>query len=441
MDEVLKVAAQLLKNYHLCDNCLGRHFANLAYGTTNAERGRALKNTLVLAAHDIFLDGTKEGADLLKKIALNGMSEVARNTALRLGISIGSDKAACDLCEGKLQELENMAEESLGRIKDYEFRSFLVGAKIPESIIETEDSMRARLGVKWGETIKSEFTREIGKYIAKKTSRQVDYKNPDVTITFSLPNGKTAFQVNPIFIEGRYRKLITGIPQSRWLCRKCRGRGCKACGGTGKRYQESVQEIIEQPILAQSLGESTEFHAGGREDVDVKVLGRGRPFVSEVKNPKKRLFSLTRVRKTINSSGKVKVDNLKLAERETIRRVKAYEGAEKIYLAKIDSDVKIASEELANLEKKFKDAVVQQLGPRRTVRRRADKAKIKHIYELKVKKISSKRFQIVIRTQGGLYVREFVEGNGKVTPSIRDVLQKKVKCTELSVLDIVRSGG
>jgi len=56
----------------------------------------------------------------------------------------------------------------------------------------------------------------------------------------------------------------------------------KKCGGTGKMYPESVEELSSKPLLEAADGESTSFHASGREDIDARMLGTGRPFVIEV---------------------------------------------------------------------------------------------------------------------------------------------------------------
>ena len=50
----------------------------------------------------------------------------------------------------------------------------------------------------------------------------------------------------PLFIFGRYKKLVPGLSQSRWLCATCEGKGCPSCGGKGKNY-ESVEERIGEP--------------------------------------------------------------------------------------------------------------------------------------------------------------------------------------------------
>ena len=80
------------------------------------------------------------------------------------------------------------------------------------------------------------------------------------------------------YLYGRYRKLEREIPQTRWPCRVCKERGCEKCNGTGQQYPHSVQSLIGDPLI--EIYDSTEhaFHGMGREDIDVRCLGRGRPF-------------------------------------------------------------------------------------------------------------------------------------------------------------------
>ena len=44
----------------------------------------------------------------------------------------------------------------------------------------------------------------------------------------------------------------------------------------------SVEECIGEILLPYFHGKSYKFHTAGREDVDVRMLGNGRPFVLEV---------------------------------------------------------------------------------------------------------------------------------------------------------------
>ena len=52
-----------------------------------------------------------------------------------------------------------------------------------------------------------------------------------------------------LFLEGRYRKLVRGLPQTIFYCPRCKGRGCRNCGRFGKLTKDSVQELIARKVL------------------------------------------------------------------------------------------------------------------------------------------------------------------------------------------------
>jgi len=54
----------------------------------------------------------------------------------------------------------------------------------------------------------------------------------------------------------------------------------------------SVEELICVPINKVVLAAEWRFSASGREDVDVRMLGSGRPFVIELINPRRINFSV-----------------------------------------------------------------------------------------------------------------------------------------------------
>ena len=90
-----------------------------------------------------------------------------------------------------------------------------------------------------------------------------------------------------VFLESRYRKHERGLPQTIFYCPDCKGhrrwrKGCQRCGGFGKLTKDSVQELLGRQILPAFKGRYGKFHGAGREDIDVLMLGRGRPFVYEV---------------------------------------------------------------------------------------------------------------------------------------------------------------
>ena len=87
-----------------------------------------------------------------------------------------------------------------------------------------------------------------------------------------------------LWLESRYRKLKRGLPQTVFYCPRCKGdrrrrQGCPQCEGFGKLTKESVQELIARRLVPAMQAKEGRFHGAGREDVDVLMLGRGRPFV------------------------------------------------------------------------------------------------------------------------------------------------------------------
>ncbi|MEM3579494.1 MAG: tRNA pseudouridine(54/55) synthase Pus10, partial [Candidatus Bathyarchaeia archaeon] len=246
-----------------------------------------------------------------------------------------------------------------------------------------------------------------------------------------------------LYIAGRYKKLARGIPQSKWLCSNCRGKGCEKCNWTGKMYQESVEEIIGKPILDVTGGAEVSFHASGREDIDARMLGKGRPFVIEVAKPKKRFLNLKDLEKAVNAyaKGKVEVSNLQFADKDFVRNLKKGESTKKDYRVIIEFENEIAPKDLRLLEEKLTNATVRQKTPTRVLHRRADLTREKYIYEVKVKKLSPKKAEMKIRCQGGLYVKELVTGDGgRTTPNVSELLQNKAKPIKLDVLNVIMEG-
>lgn len=83
----------------------------------------------------------------------------------------------------------------------------------------------------------------------------------------------------PVTLSGRYCKYSRTLPQSAWLidgARKCHG---------------SVAECITDVLLPLYGATEGRFHSAGREDVDVRMLGEGRPFLVELVSPMKPFHS------------------------------------------------------------------------------------------------------------------------------------------------------
>jgi tRNA pseudouridine synthase 10 len=204
-------------------------------------------------------------------------------------------------------------------------------------------------------------------------------------------------------------------------------------------YQESVEEIIEKPFLDATDGSKGSFHASGREDIDARMLGRGRPFVVEVTKPKKRFLNLREMEETVNAYGKykVQVSNLKSADKNVVRKLKKGESAQKEYRVTIEFENGITTKDLEVLEERLASTLISQRTPVRVMHRRADLTREKYIYGVKVKKLSPRKAEMKVRCQGGLYVKELVTGDeGSTTPSVSELLKNKAKPITLDVLNV-----
>lgn len=404
MDDIKDQTIEIMKitNGNICNRCLGRNFYPKISGKDNQERGHNIKNSLTL------------------------------------GKSLAGKSKECYICEDIFETLKNDVEHIIDEINSsrIEFSNFLVGCRLPTEILEKEKSIWDKIGLT-SESIKKEINRELGKALALKMNKEVEFENPNVVVMMDYTNAKVDIQINPLFIEGRYRKLMRGIPQTRWPCRKCRGKGCEYCDFTGKMYPESVEELIAKKVILASKGQESRFHGAGREDIDVRMLGRGRPFVLEIKEPKIRDLNLKELTEKINEhcQGKVEVLNLQLVGKERRSGVKASSTeTSKTYRAVVEVEKPISNDDLKILNTL---KIIHQRTPIRVSHRRADKIRIREVKEVESKIIDSNHFELTINCEGGLYIKELISGDETRTkPSITSLLENQATCADLDVLEV-----
>jgi tRNA pseudouridine synthase 10 len=438
---VLEKALQMLEKHPLCDHCLGRQFALLGYGLENRRRGAALKLSLTLQAAEQALEKNPQGIKNLTVLASNGFSQAAQDMLIHLKKSLPKmDASPCFLCEDTFQTVDSLISKVLEKTHEYEYTTFLMGVELPTAVMEREDEFKAVFNVTHGESIKHEFGRVLGKQVEAETGKTPEYGAPDLMIIINPFTQSIKLQVNPLFVAGRYRKLVRDIPQSRWFCSNCRGRGCSECGGTGLMYPESVEALVSEPFLEAAQGEKTAFHASGREDIDARMLGTGRPFVVEVSKPKKRCLDLKGLQEVINTAAKdkVEVSRLRFTNRDKVRKLKKAENAQKEYRALIVFENEVSDADMLLVEEKLNGVTVKQQTPLRVMHRRADLTRERYIYKLKVKKLSPKEALMEVRCQGGLYVKELVSGDeGRTLPSVAALLENPAKIIKLDVLKVI----
>jgi tRNA pseudouridine synthase 10 len=437
---MFQLGYRLLSEMKLCDHCFGRQFALLGYGLSNDERGQIIKNAIVLELLEEITDKKDEKEIILKNLVETG-NKIAIQSLQKNGsydLNYNNVDFTCEICEGIFDRLNIFVDEIIKKISNEDFESFLVGAKFFPEIIEKEDNLRAKYQISTGESIKAEFTREIGKLLMSKLDKTPEFNTPDLTIIMNLPKQEIIIQKRSLYIYGRYNKFIRTIPQTKWPCYDCNGKGCKNCNFTGKKYQESVEEIIAKPVLDITKGIDSKFHGAGREDIDALMLGNGRPFVLEIREPKIRTIELKKLEKIINRKAKkkVKVTNLSFANKKKVQELKDLaEKTRKTYQAIIELDQEISKKQLQDLINGLTGVQIAQQTPQRVLHRRADLERQKMVFKVRIDFINKTQIRADIEGQGGLYIKELISGDSDRTkPSFSSILGCNAICTQLDVI-------
>ncbi|MBC7114995.1 MAG: tRNA pseudouridine(54/55) synthase Pus10 [Archaeoglobi archaeon] len=400
-EEILQRAERIVREGYICNRCLGRQFSAKIEAENNEERGRILKEELE-----------------------------------KRGIS-SEETGICWVCTNLFEEVDEWAERVIEKLSEIEFSTFLIGSRLPPEILESEELLWEKYGADYAESIKLEFNREIGKRVARRLKKRADFSKPDVVAIVDVPQNTVELQIRSLYISGRYRKLVRGIPQTHWPCSKCRGRGCEHCGFTGKQYPESVEELIGEPLLRMTEGERAVLHGAGREDIDARMLGTGRPFIIEIKRPRKRFLDLKTVEREINeyARGKVEVEGLQEVSSEFVEMIKEMRF-EKTYRVRVKFEREISREELERAVEKLSGITVKQRTPKRVSHRRADKIRERKIYKVSLISFDTTEAVLEITCDSGLYVKELVSGDdGRTVPSLSSLLSVQARVIELDVID------
>lgn len=401
--EVLKKAKEIIDytNNTICNHCLGRKFSNEIEGLTNKERGELIRK-------ELFIENPNE---------------------------------KCYICNNLFDKINNELYERINQKINFinlEFDNFLVGSKVPKEILKKDEIFDKKFDLNT-ENIKKEINRTIGLELEKRLGKIVEFKDNEIVIELNFNNEEPTvyIQINPIFIEGTYNKYKRGIPQTKWPCRECHGKGCKYCNYTGKMYSESVEEIMSDIVLKKTKGRFCKFHGAGREDIDVLMLGDGRPFVLEVVEPKIRKLNLSELEKEVNeyANGKTKYNHLKYCKRNRKGEIKVSSpDAYKIYEAIVKCENEVNKKDLEILQNLD---LIKQRTPNRVSHRRADKIREKRVLGLNCEIINPKEFKMTIKTEGGLYIKELISSDeGRTNPSVTGLLNNQCICSQLDVVEV-----
>ena len=276
-----------------CDSCLGRVGGKRTYGQSLEDAGQNIRASVL--EQDSHLVNARE------------------------------EEPLCPFCENLFEEVDLLADIIFEAIEPYDISRLQLGARVPKDQVEEEEKLRKRLGAGGSDALKPSLVEEIGKRLKDRLDGVTLVNDkPDVLALIDVLTLTVELDIRAVYVYGRYRKLERGIPQTRWPCRACKGRGCESCNQTGLQYEKSVQDLVGNPMLEIFQGTEHAFHGMGREDIDVRCLGRGRPFVLEIKEPRKRSFNAEKLAEIINEAakGSVEVSAIRPSTRSEVVRIK-----------------------------------------------------------------------------------------------------------------------
>uniref|UniRef100_A0A1A9UPZ7 tRNA pseudouridine(55) synthase n=1 Tax=Glossina austeni TaxID=7395 RepID=A0A1A9UPZ7_GLOAU len=235
-----------------------------------------------------------------------------------------------------------------------------------------------------------------------------------------------------IFVAGRYCKLTRELSHTPWIL-------------NGHRVmKDSIEEIIIRNVTPLLCNDQSKviFMSSGREDVDVRCLGKGRPFVLEISNAFTTKLSTAeayRIECDIDKSRKISVRHLQIVKREELVHIKSGEEKKRKFyraLCMLQEPATLDVLEKLNLPQGFE---IKQKTPIRVLHRRPLHTRPRMVYSLKawVHKENCKILVLDIVSQAGTYIKELVHGEfGRTVPSIAALIGRPIDIVALDVMAI-----
>jgi len=324
--------------------------------------------------------------------------------------------------------MNQMIEDAVKLMKDSDWKSFCISTIISKKKLAGEESP-------WDsdftspESIKNSINFEVVSELRKKLNIPYDAINGDGRIVFDFSSSRVFLKYEPIFIFGRYKKFSRELSQTRWICRKCNGKGCKSCEGKGKNYT-SIEELIGEVFKKQTKCSEYFLHSSGREDVDALNLA-GRPFVLELEEPKQRNIDFEK----LEFDERISISDFKIAKRSSIELVSS-SHFDKEYEVEIEFEKDISDSDIEKI-KSLEGIILQQKTPTRVIHRRADIIRKRKIKKLMIKENNKRKATLLITAEPGTYIKELISSDeGRTVPSISSELNNPAKCIKLSVTRI-----
>lgn len=225
------------------------------------------------------------------------------------------------------------------------------------------------------------------------------------------------------------------------------------------RVKDSVQEMIEDGLKKYLKFDKSIFTSSGREDVDVRMLGRGRPFAFKIINPQflsdYNAETLSQVQEFVNKkhSGKVYIRDLQIVPKNDVSTymTDTQDSKQKEYRALCCCTRQLNNKDIEKINS-IKDLVIEQMTPIRVLHRRTWASRRRTIYRMRLEEVNmgdfdsvqeeylERVFALFMTTEAGTYIKEFVHSDfGRTEPNLASLLGDDCE-TDLMELDVMVSG-
>ncbi|CAG8538815.1 17464_t:CDS:10 [Acaulospora morrowiae] len=236
----------------------------------------------------------------------------------------------------------------------------------------------------------------------------------------------------PVHVGGRYNKLSRNISQTPWVINGV------------KLAPTSVSECIGEILREKFRCDDYTFVPAGREDVNVRMLGTGRPFFLEMINPRKPHPSqeeLNAAQDEINEKYQdlVQCNELTMIDENDLLIIKEGEETKtKTYSALVWSSKKVTPDVIEKINV-YKDGLtIEQQTPIRVLQRRSPMVRPKKIHHIFAESMKDNQqvFILKLKTEAGTYIKEFIHGDlGRTKPSLGDIIECTTDILALDVLE------
>ncbi len=414
---VVDDAKSILETGKVCNFCLGRCFADISSSIDISERGKALRILCAMEADEPY---------------------------------IPIDPEDCWVCKGAVKiNHGRWAKRIANELEEVEFGTFQIGTQPPEYVEKNERQLRNEAGLSGdkGWTFNAVVNKEVEERLTSMIEAEVDVEKPDVVAVLDIDQDNIRIQINPVYFYGRYRKLETGIFPRVRECSACNGSGkievnrdsekCKKCSGSGRA--PSVEELIAWRVQDIMDASDIVFHTAGGEDSNVLVLGTGRPFVLEVKEPHTRISDVDDLEDIINKEGQgqIEVDCLTFTSSDMVSHVAQQPFSQRYRLTFLLDDP-VTKSTLLDIEDKIDGITIRRhlcIGDLEENRRPHEV--VRKLKDVEMVYIDNKKGSIEFEIESGIDVESIVSGkDGRTEPNLKSLLNTNIKITEFAIVSV-----